>query len=264
MVKKNVNEVLAMSNSAIGRWAKKKDRDEVPLHLRTVLGYCRYSSNGQQEETIEKQEEFITAHAKSKGMREPRFFKDRAVSGVTDDRAGWNEMVRHVRPGVTVMAHEITRLARETFSALKMIRQIQAAGGTIEFVNIDAKDTIYLTIMSAVAEYDYRSVVTRLRDGRVQAVAKGIPYRKPCFGYDKVGKDFVINEVEAQWVREIFRMRLEGATCGQIVRSLVNRKAPTRTGGLWSTTRVNQILYNPLYAGYLVQKRPVFAWEKDA
>ncbi len=261
---KNINQVLAMSNSAIGRWVNRKDRDEVPLHLRTVLGYCRYSSSGQHEETIEKQEEFITERAKSKGLRKPRFFKDRAVSGVIEDRAGWNEMMRHVRPGVIVMVHEITRLARETFSALKLIRQVQAAGGAIEFVNIDAKDTIYLTIMSAVAEYDYRSVVTRLRDGRVQAVAKGIPYRKPCYGYKKVGKDFVINEVEAKWVREIFRMRLEGATGGEIVRSLVNRKAPTRTGGLWSTSRVSQILYNPLYAGYLVQKRPVFAWEKAA
>lgn len=262
MNKPDIHKVLAMSNSAVGRWADRAAPPPVPLQERKVLAYERYSSAGQREATIEKQEEFIEAHCLNRGMGKPKHFADRAVSGVSDDRAAWKEMMRLVDSTAVVVIHEITRLARETLTALKMIHQVQKAGGMVEIVNIQTQDTIYLTIMSAVAEYDYRSVNTRLRDGRMQAVARGVPYRKTPFGYTKVGKDFEINEAEARWVREIFQMRLAGSTTIGITNHLNRLKAPTRSGSNWTPTRISQILYNPIYAGVLVAKRPLFAWEK--
>lgn len=261
MAVQNIREILASSQSALGRRPGRRI-DPTPLRARPVLGYCRFSTRGQHETSIEKQQEFIASHAKGKDMRPPRFFNDRGVSGVTDDRAAWKELVSWIRPGTIVIVHEITRLARDTLTALNMIRQVQLAGGEVDIINIGTTDNIYLTIMAAVAEYDYHSVITRMRDGRVQAVAMGFPLRKPAYGYTKTERDFLICEAEAYWVREIFKMRLEGASYGQIVRFLVRSGAPTKMGGQWHSCQVSTILHAPLYGGYLVQKRPIFAWEK--
>lgn len=262
MDENHVRKVLSSSDSALGKWTGRAETEQLPLHLRPVLGYCRYSTAGQNEATIDKQMEYISTYCEQKGYRSPRFFSDRARTGENDNRPAWQQLRGLIRPGTIVVVHESTRFGREAFTFLSMLRQVHSAGGIVELVNSSTNDTMYLTIMAAVAEYDYRSVASRLRDGRMQAVAKGKPYRKPPYGYGKAEKEFVINEVEAIWVREMFRMRLEGATIGEIVRYLTANKAPTRTGGKWSVGRVTQVLYSPLYAGYLVEKRPVFKWEK--
>lgn len=261
---KTIKQVLAMSNSAAGRWAQRNAPALPPMNLRQTLGYCRFSAAGQNPATIDKQQEFISDHCINKGWRKPIFFCDHARTGANDERPAWQDLIKRVRPGTIVVVHEMTRFARQAYIFLKMMRQVQAAGGTVELVNANTNDTMYLTIMAAVAEYDYRSVTTRLRDGRMLAVAKGVPYRKPSFGFAKEGKGFVINEVEAHWIREMFKMRMERASIGDIVRYLTENKVPTRTGGKWSAQRVGQILYNPLVAGYLVTKRPIFSWEAKA
>lgn len=262
MSEKDLKQVLAMSNSAVGTWVRRNAPDLPPMHLRQVLGYCRFSSSGQNETSIEKQQDYIATHCDQKGWRVPEFFCDRARTGKDDQRPAWQQLIRKLRPGTIVVVHEMTRFARQAFTFLKMLREVHAAGGTVELVNASTSDTMYLTIMAAVAEYDFRAVVTRLRDGRVQAIAKGMPYRKASYGFSRVGKHFVINEDEAKWIRDMVRMRIEGATMGEIVRYLTENKAPTRTGGKWSVCRISQIMYSPLIAGILVAKRPEFSWER--
>ena len=261
--RKAVLNMLALSNSALGRKSAKADSQKIPKHMRPVFGYCRYSTQGQHETSIEKQKEYILEYAKQKELRTPEFFSDRAQTGRTEKRPSFRQMLSRVRPGTIVIVHEITRFARETHVFLGMIRQIQKAGGTIEFVNVGKTDGIYLTILAAMAEYDFQNTVTRLRDGRMQAAAAGKTLRRVVFGYRKVGDDFEIDEDKARFIRTAFRMRANGASYSEIGRYMEANHVQTESGGQWTGARVARLLYQPLYAGYVINKRPIFEWEHE-
>ncbi len=76
-------------------------------------------------------------------------------------------------------------------------------------------------------------------------------------GYDK-GPDgsWVINEKEAEIVREIYDLFLAGTTINQIARVLTDKKYKTPGGkDIWKTQTVNSILTNEKYKGdALLQK----------
>lgn len=263
--REEVNKLLAMSNRAVNKAIEKRGPPLPPRSLRPVLGYVRYSSKSTQHEaTIEKQTQLIEDYCKRNNLQPPRMYAERGVSGRSDNRPVWKTLLRDLTPGAMLIAHESTRFARETHTFLGMARQVQAKGARVEFVNTGPMDSFYLTFLAAIAEYDYRSVVTRLRDGRVQAILAGKAYRRPPFGYHLLDGEMQINPETARWVRAIFTMRIEGASYGTIVKHLIANGVPTSGGrGKWSNARIAQVLYNPFYAGYIVSKRPTFEWETN-
>lgn len=92
----------------------------------------------------------------------------------------------------------------------------------------------------------------RFADGKVT-----MPY-KNFLGYDK-GKDGkpVINEKEAEIVRLIYRLFLQGKTASGICKHLDGLGTPTSTGRkAWNQTTINSILRNEKYKGdALLQKK---------
>jgi DNA invertase Pin-like site-specific DNA recombinase len=63
------------------------------------------------------------------------------------------------------------------------------------------------------------------------------------YGYDyqkangKQGGRRVINETEAYWVRQMFSwLVVDGMTTGAIVKKLIENKAPTKKGSVWTGT----------------------------
>jgi DNA invertase Pin-like site-specific DNA recombinase len=66
-------------------------------------------------------------------------------------------------------------------------------------------------------------------------------------------KKLIINEAEAEIVRDIYRVATVEGLGGHRISILLNeRGVPTRKGSKWGLTVVNYILRNPLYKGYPV------------
>lgn len=84
-----------------------------------------------------------------------------------------------------------------------------------------------------------------------------MPY-KNFLGYDK-GQDgkLVINEKEAEIIRLIYRLFLQGKTASGICKHLDRLGTPTPTGRkAWNQTTINSILRNEKYKGdALLQKK---------
>ena len=51
--------------------------------MKKAVGYCRYSSNNQREESIEAQMRAIEQYCKAKEIELIRFYKDEAISGTS-------------------------------------------------------------------------------------------------------------------------------------------------------------------------------------
>ena len=83
--------------------------------MRKAVGYCRYSSNNQREESIEAQMRAIEQYCKTKEIELIRFYKDEAISGTSiKDRESFLEMISDSKNGEfeLVIVHKYDRFAR--------------------------------------------------------------------------------------------------------------------------------------------------------
>lgn len=68
-----------------------------------------------------------------------------------------------------------------------------------------------LTIMATLAQNESKKTSVRVKAGQKISFQNGIIYGNGnILGYDKVGKEFVINEEQAKTVRMIYDMYLDG------------------------------------------------------
>jgi DNA invertase Pin-like site-specific DNA recombinase len=230
-----------------------------PRQLCKILGYGRKSTRKQREATLEQQTGDIVGYTKHQGLRYPIMFQDSGVSGRLEDRPGMNELLEEVEPGTIVICRESTRFARDVFVFLKIYREILKRGGTVEFVNVGQADSIYLTIMGAIADYDFQKTVLQMRNGRVATLRAGGLIRREVWGYDKLeDASFRVNEDKAKLVRKAFSMRKSGATLKAIAEAFIDEGAE---GGSWSSGRISALLYNAIYAGFIITKIPRYEFE---
>ena len=67
-----------------------------------VVGYCRYSSSNQREESISAQKRFILGYAQSNGLNVETWYVDEAFSGKTDKRPAFLEMIEAAKAGRSI------------------------------------------------------------------------------------------------------------------------------------------------------------------
>ena len=255
-----VSKLLGIGGAALLRVVERSAPRATPRQLCEVLGYGRKSTRGQREATMEQQREDILAYTKRQGLRTPVMFEDKGVSGRLEKRAGMNALLERVRPGTIVVCRESTRFARDVFIFLKIYREILKRGGAVEFVNVGQADSIYLTIMGAIADYDFQKTVMQLRNGRVSELRAGKLLRKLVWAYIRMPDgSFRIDEKKAVLVRKAFAMRRAGATLQAIADAFIAEGAE---GAIWSPARISSMLNNALYAGFIITKIPRFEFEE--
>ena len=123
----------------------------------------------------------------------------------------------------------------------------------------DGKGELLLTIMSSLAQEESRSISENVTWGQRKRFADGkvhMPYKR-FLGYEKGedGKPTVV-DTEADVVRLIYKLFLEGKTVGGIATYLESFSIPSPGGSeKWSKTTVQSIINNEKYKGdVLLQK----------
>jgi len=96
------------------------------------------------------------------------------------------------------------------------------------------------------AEETERDILTCDENGFAQT--KNMPYG--ILGYDRVGDTYVINEEQAETVRMIFDLYLQGFGSMKIAQILTERKRKTATGLIkWSVSNIMRAIKNATYTG---------------
>lgn len=76
------------------------------------------------------------------------------------------------------------------------------------------------------------------------------------FGYDKVEKDFIINEEQDKTVRMIYDMYLDGMGMRKFNSALEAAGRKTSTGLThWYSSYISRILNNPFYCGIILYRK---------
>ena len=124
-----------------------------------------------------------------------------------------------------------------------------------QFYSLD--DTLITGIKAILAEEYSRDLSKKMNNmHRHRQENKGtVLLTSNTWGYDKVGKKIVINEKEAEIVREIFNLYLEGFGIRRIVNRLNAKGVRSRNGNELSTSTITAILKNPLFKGTQIMNR---------
>jgi len=236
---------------------------------RRVAGYARVSTDSEEQQTsYEAQVDYYTRYIQSK----PEWafvdvYTDEGISALnTRHRDGFNRMIADALAGNIdlIITKSVSRFARNTVDSLTTVRKLKEHGVEVYFqkeniFTLDSKGELLITIMSSLAQEESRSISENVTWGQRKRFADGkvsMPYGQ-FLGYEK-GPDGLpcIVESEAETVRQIYRMFMDGKTTGAIAKALTVVGIPTPAGKQkWQGTTVESILTNEKYKGSaLLQK----------
>ena len=234
-----------------------------------VAAYCRVSTDSDEQATsYEAQVEHYTAFIKQNSEWEfAGIFADDGISGTnTKKREEFNRMIGECMAGNIdlIVTKSISRFARNTLDCLKYIRELKEKNIPVFFekenINtMDSKGEVLLTIMASLAQQESQSLSQNVKLGlqyRYQNGEVQVNHNR-FLGYTKdEDGHLIIEPVEAEVVKRIYREYLEGASLLQICRSLKADSILTAANKPhWRPETVKKILQNEKYIGdALLQK----------
>ena len=229
-----------------------------------VAAYCRVSTEDESQQTsYTTQKAFytrmITGHME---WTLADIYADEAISGTSRaKRKGFNRMMDDAQAGKMdyIVTKSISRFARNTVDTLNCVRQLRQlnppVGIFFEKENIDTLDAtgeLILTILSALAQDESRSISDNIRWSIQKKFQRGeaMVDLNRMLGYDK-GPDgeWLINPVQAEIVRYIFERFVCGVSSNSIAKELNAMGKKTARGSIWRADAVLYILRNEKYVG---------------
>ncbi len=248
-----------------------KSREEIRQSERRlkVAAYCRVSTDQEeQESSYEAQIGYYTEKINSNSeWQMAGIFADEGITGTqTKKRPEFLKMIRLCRQGKIdmILTKSLSRFARNTVDSLKYIRDLKALGIAVIFEkeNINTLETdteMVLTIMSCFAQAESESISKNVSWGIRQSFKNGnVPMQYArLLGYRKGDDDKpeIVPE-EAEIVKEIYRLYLEGMSLNMIVDRLNEKGLKTKgSNAPYRKEVIQRILTNEKYTGdALLQK----------
>ena len=234
--------------------------------MRAVI-YARYSSDNQREASIEDQIEICRRYIDRQGWTLARTYQDRALSGASDQRPGYQQMLADAaaKRFDVVVTEALDRLGRRLSDVARLYDHLEFQGVRLHAVNIGQVTTMHVGLLGTMAQLYLSDLKEKTRRGQLgRALAGKIPGGK-AYGYRLVegehGERKVI-EAEALVVRRIFREFAGGKSPRAIAKALNAESVPGPDGRQWRDTTIRGqiergtgILNNSLYAGRLEWNR---------
>jgi len=239
------------------------------IHRKRVAAYARVSTDFEEQlSSYEAQVDYYTRHIQSNENWEfVQVYTDEGISATsTKGRDGFNKMIADAMDGKIdlIITKSVSRFARNTVDTLTTVRKLKDKGVEVYFekesiYTLDSKGELLITIMSSLAQEESRSISENVTWGVRKRFADGkvsLPY-KHFLGYEK-GENGLpeIVEKEAETVRLIYRMFLEGKSAGAIARYLIYMGIPTPTGKQsWNPATIKNILKSEKYKGSAILQK---------
>lgn len=226
--------------------------------------YARFSSDMQREESIEAQIRASREYAARNKIEIVGEYIDRAKSATSDQRPEFQRMIKDSSDGNfdVVIVHKLDRFSRNRYDSAHYKHQLKRNGVILRSVveNLDGspESVIMESVLEGMAEYYSLNLAREVEKGKRENALKGKHVGgRPPLGYD-VNRDtmtLVVNLHEAQAVKLIFSMYLDGMTYGEIINALNERGFTTKWGEQFKNNSLHSILKNPKYTGVYTYSR---------
>ena len=234
---------------------------EIPLR---VTYYARVSTDSDEQlnslgNQISYYEDFIRKHMPWTFV--PGYI-DEGLSGIsTKKRENLNRMVEDAARDKfdLIITKEISRFARNTLDSIQYTRELLSRGVGVFFQNdnintLDEDSELRLSIMSSIAQDELRKLSSRVKFGHQQAIKSNVVLgNSRIFGYTKADGRLVVDEKEAQMVRELFELyATDEYSMKQIEQIFWDKGYRNLNGNKIAHTTMSNMISNPKYKGYYV------------
>ncbi len=230
--------------------------------MNNAVIYARYSSDKQTEDSIEAQVRACKDYAAVKGYNIIDVYSDEAVSGKgskTANRTQYQRMLRDCKKGTfnTILIHKYDRIARNVGEHVNLTAKLQDMNieliATAQDFGNSNEAKIMRTLMWSLSEYYIDNLATETRKGLKETALKGLHNGGYApFGYDVVNQQYVINELEAAFVRKMFNACLNHEGYKSIIQELENCGITGKRGKPIKYPQIYEILRNEKYTGVYV------------
>ena len=192
-------------------------------------------------------------------------YADEGITGTDmEKRDDLNRLLRDCRMGKIdrIICKSISHFARNTEELLHMMRMLKEFGVSIYFEDKDIdsdklNSEMFVTFPGMAAQQESEAISGNVR-WSIQKRMKTGDYNCTfaAYGFEQKNGELIVKETEAEVVRKIFYMYLQGAGLQTIANRLNEEGIPRRYGyTVWNQTAVRYILTNERYKGDAVLQK---------
>src|SRR5690554_4377415 len=190
-------------------------------------------------------------------------YADKAITGTKDSRDEFQALLKDARALKIdmIITKSISRFARNTLTLLEVVRELKDLNVDVYFEEqnihtLSGEGEMILTFLATFAQEESRSISENMKWRIKKDFEKGLIWGSTSmFGYKLENKKYHIVPEEAEIVRFIYSLYLEGYG-DRMIRTILDEKGvkPYRTK-TWGVTTITKILTNYNYTGDLILQK---------
>lgn len=215
--------------------------------MKKIIIYARVSTIMQDErDSLEYQIKKCVSYCEMHDLNCIKIIKD-VESGGKDDRNGFLELKQELEKKelYAIVVYETSRISRITRTLINFIYELEKK--EVKFISISQPELnttshtgmLFFQIQASLAEYERKQISTRVKSNLYQRAKDGkwLGGVSPL-GYDAINKKLIINDVEADIVRDIFYSYIDSGSLNTVAKKY---KKPLES--------IRWILKNYIYIG---------------
>ena len=232
--------------------------------MKRVAAYARVSSSKDaMHHSLSAQVSYYSSLIQSKpGWVYCGVYADEAVTGTKDTRENFVKLLDECRAGKIdmILTKSISRFARNTVTLLSTVRELKDLGVDVYFEeqnihSMGSNGELMLTILASFAQEESLSASENQKWRIKKNFEEGKPWNCTVYGYRNVRGTLVVHEQEADIVKTIYAMFLDGKGILSIQEWLNSHNIPTRFNRKWTHRAVSVVLRNEMYTGNLLLQK---------
>ena len=219
--------------------------------------YVRVSTEDQSRfgHSLDEQESSINRLCEYKQYPIYKIYREEGESAKTMNRHKFQEMISDLKDKKfnKIIIYKLDRLTRSIVDLENICTMLESYNCSLESVSEEintgnANGRFFVRMLTILAQLEIERTSERTKFGLIGAAKKGHVSGQPPLGYTKKenSKEIFIDEAEAEVIKRIFRLYLDGLSVCSICKLFKEENVLNRR---WPTTTIDAILSNKLYIG---------------
>ena len=255
--------------------------NDIAYNVGLYMRLSKEDGDKEESESITNQRKILKSYVKENGYKLYNEYVDDGYSGTNFNRPGFKRLIKDIESKRVnmVITKNLARLGRdyietgryiETYFPENQVRYIAILDDVDTYLDRNCDTAAFKNIMN---DYYAKETSKNIKKTKNRKKKEGFYYTSyGPFGYKKIDKSgkLVVDEIQAEIVKRIYREFLNGKGTYQIAKMLTNEKVSTpgiqmnmttvanyisETTNVWTHTAIKRILTNPIYIGDVVQNK---------
>ncbi len=224
--------------------------------MANIVIYARYSSSAQTEQSIEGQLRVCKSFAEAKGHTIINEYIDRAISGTSDKRPAFKQMIQDAQKHnfEYILCYKLDRFSRNQYDSVIYKKKLAEHGikviSATETISNNSEGKIVECILEVMAEIYSIDLSEKVKRGIKENIIKGNAFGgTPPLGYKRVNKKNVIDEEKSPLIKYLFNEYEAGKSLINITNELNAMHYTNTRGKPLQAKALIKCLTNKCYTG---------------